>query len=186
MDNNIKISVLMPVYYKESPLFFDEALKSIVNQTYLPNEIVIIKDGILPKDLDLIIEKYEKIFSNLICVYYMEKSKTLGEVLNFGVERCKNEYIARMDSDDIAPLDRLEKQVEILKQNPDLDVLGGFIEEYDESMEKIISIRKVPIEYENIKKYIKIQNPFNHRHSNIEKTSSNKCWKLSKYFIRRL
>lgn len=158
----MEISVLISVYYKEKPEYLDEALKSIVNQTLKPEQIVIVKDGKLTSELELVLNKYKENYNELIDIYELEKNTGLGYALNFGVEKCRNEYIARMDTDDIAPIYRLEEQAKIMKMNSDLDILGGYIEEYDEKMEEVLSIRKVPLTMEKIKKSIKTQCPFNH------------------------
>lgn len=158
----MKISVLMSVYYKEKSEYLDQALESIVNQTFKPAQIVIVKDGKIPEELEDILQKYKKEHHQIIDIYSLPYNIGLGEALKYGVDKCKFEYIARMDTDDISPLYRLEEQAKILQNNPDIDILGGYIEEYDEKMNKIISIRKVPLTKEEISTYIKFQSPFNH------------------------
>ena len=158
----MKVSVLISIYYKEKPEYLDEALNSIVNQTLKPEQIVIVKDGKLTNELDFVLNKYKESYNKLIDIYELEKNMGLGNALNFGIEKCRNEYIARMDTDDIAPIYRLEEQAKIMEMNPDLDILGGYIEEYDEKMEKVLSIRTVPLTMEEIKNFIKTQCPFNH------------------------
>lgn len=162
MRVKMEISVLMPIYDKEKPDYLEKALESMVKQTVLPKQIVIVKDGELTQSLDAVLEKYQKQFPEIIDIYLCELKLGLGEVLKFGVEKCQCKYIARMDSDDIAVLDRFEKQSQVFESNPELDLLGGFIEEYDESMQNLQSIRKVPLTLEEIKEYIKKQCPFNH------------------------
>lgn len=158
----MEISVLMSVYFKEKKENLKQALESIVNQTYKPKQIVIIKDGILTRELEECLGEYKKTYKDLIDIYSINKSDCLGTVLAYGVNKCKYEYIARMDSDDVAPLNRFEEQLKIIKQKPNIDILGGYIEEYDELLEKFICFRKVPLKYEDIKRYIKKQCPFNH------------------------
>lgn len=158
----MKISVLISIYCKEKPEYLKQALESIVNQTYMPSQIVIIKDGKLTPELEAVLEEYKAKYEKLIDIYGFERKQGLGKALKYGVEKCKFEYIARQDTDDISPLYRFEKQIEVLKNNRNIDILGGYIEEYDENMEALISVRKVPLETEKIKKYIKIQSPFNH------------------------
>lgn len=158
----MKISVLMCVYYKEKEKNLDKAIKSIINQTLQPQEIVIIKDGRLTIELYNVLNKYLNEYPDLIKIYGFDEHKGLGEALRYGVKKCVYEYIARMDSDDIALPYRLEEQAKFLKINPEIDILGGYIEEYDENMENLIMIRKVPLKDEQIKDYIKTQSPFNH------------------------
>ena len=158
----MKISVLMPIYEKEKEEYFEQAMKSIVNQTLKPDEVVIIEDGKITTSLECVIEKYKKEFPNLIKIIKVKEKSTLGKALAIGINNCKNEYVARMDADDICINTRFEEQAKILSKHPEIDILGGFIAEYDEKMEKQIGIRKVPIGIENIKKFTKWQCPFNH------------------------
>lgn len=141
----MEISVLMSIYNKEKPEYFKQALESIVNQTLQPKQIVIIKDGKLGDELEAVLQDFKGRYSELIDIYALGKNGGLGESLRFGVHECKCEYIARMDTDDIALPDRFMQQTQVLEENPELDILGGFIEEYDENMEKMISVRKVPL-----------------------------------------
>lgn len=158
----MEISVLISVYDKEKAEYLKESLESILNQTLMPKQIVIIKDGKLTKELEEVLKHYKKEFFDLIDIYSLDKKVGLGEALKFGIEKCKYDYIARMDTDDIAPRYRFKEQVEIFKENKNLDLLGGYIEEYEENMQKLESIRKVPLKLEEIKKYMKTQSPFNH------------------------
>lgn len=158
----MEISVLMSVHKKEKPEYLIESIESIINQTLMPKQIVIIKDGALSEELDDIVNIYKSKYYNLIDIYEIKESLGLGNALRFGIEKCKCEYIARMDADDVAPLYRFEKQVEVFDKNKELDILGGYIEEYDENMKSLESIRKVPLTLEEIKTYIKKQCPFNH------------------------
>ena len=62
----MKFSVLMSIYKKEEPKYFVEALESVLNQTVMPNEIVIIEDGILTKELQDVIIKYKEKYPDII------------------------------------------------------------------------------------------------------------------------
>ena len=158
----MKISVLMPIYEKEKKEYFEQAIKSIFIQTLKPDEVVIVEDGKITASLENTIEKYEKKYPKLIKRVKIKNKSNLGKALAIGVENCKNEYIARMDADDVCLETRFEEQTKILENNPNLDLLGGYIDEYNEDMTEKISTRKVPIKLEDIKKSIKWQCPFNH------------------------
>ena len=153
---------MIPVCNKEKTEYLKDAIESIVFQTEKPDQIVIVKDGQLPKELNEIIERYKKQYPEIIDILELSKQNSLGKVLNEGIKKCKNSYIARMDSDDIAKKDRFEKQISYLRKHPNVDVLGGYIEEYEENMKKATSLRKVPLEQEEIYKKIVKQSPFNH------------------------
>lgn len=161
----MKFSVLMSVYNKEKSEYLKESLDSILEQTYKPNEIVLVKDGELNEELEKVILEYKKNNKDLIKTISLAKQEKLGGALKIGVNYCSNEYIARMDTDDVSLKDRFEKQIKYLEKNFEIDLLGGYIEEYDESLIKMIDVKKVPLKLNEIKEKIKRENPFNHRNS---------------------
>ena len=111
----MKFSVLISVYNKERPDFLEKSLKSIWDeQTLKPNEIVLVKDGVLTKELDEIINKFS--IDSPLKIIPLSKNMGLGFALNEGLKYCSYEYVARMDSDDIAKPKRFEKQLMILKK----------------------------------------------------------------------
>ncbi len=157
----IKFSVLMSVYYRDKKEYLKEAIESIINQTLLPNELVIVEDGPLSSEMNTLLTKYTQKYK-WIKLVKLAKNRGLGEALREGVKYCKYEYIARMDADDFSLPNRFEKQVDFLQRNPEIDLLGGYIFEYDEKLITPISIREVPLKEEQIKKFMKARNPFNH------------------------
>lgn len=159
--NEIKFSVLMSIYYKEKSDNLKLALESLINQTLKPDEIVLVEDGALTKELDELIAFYENNYK-FIKVLRLQKNVGLGNALNEGLKYCKYDYVARMDSDDISVENRFEKQISYLKFNKDVDALGGYIMEFDEISYNDISLRKVPLEQEDIEKYLIKRNPMNH------------------------
>lgn len=161
MDNELKFSVLMPVYYKENSEYFNIALDSILNQTLLPNEVVIVKDGTLTKELDSVIEKYISKYPQLFNIVSLEKNLGQGQARNAGLQACKYNYIALMDSDDIARKDRFEVQIQYMKQNPNVDVVGSYITEFENDPQIIESIKAVPLTHEEIFKFGKWRSPMN-------------------------
>jgi glycosyltransferase involved in cell wall biosynthesis len=158
----MNFSVLIPVYAKESPENFFQALNSIIKQTLKPSEIVIVKDGPITSELDNIIEFFVKSYRNLFKIVSLEKNMGLGIALNLGVLNCSNEIIARMDSDDIASPFRFERQISFLEENKDIDIVGSWIGEFVNNPSKIISIREVPQYHQDILKFAKFRNPMNH------------------------
>lgn len=161
MDNEIKFTVLVPVYAKEKAENFKLALDSILNQTLFPNEILIIEDGKLGEDLEAIVEKVEKQYSDIVRVIRLEMNIGIGKVRALGVEECKYEWLAFMDSDDISLPDRFEKQITYIKQHPDIDMLGGQVTEFDTTPDNIISKRIMPLEHNEIYEFAKFRNPMN-------------------------
>lgn len=162
MESKIEFSVLMSIYYKENPEYFDTALDSVVNQTLMPNEIVIVKDGALTEELDAVIEKYVSKYPLLFNIVALEKNVGLGEALRIGVLNCNNEIIARMDSDDICHQERFEKQIKFLTENPNIDLVGSWISEFETNPDEIISYRQLPTEHKEIYKFGQFRCPVNH------------------------
>jgi len=163
MEN--KFSVLISVYYKEIPEYLDLSLESIIDKQILkPNEVVLVKDGPLTKDLDNIIEKYIKKYPNLFKIISLEKNSGLGKALNIGLENCSYELVARMDGDDIAKSERFQEQMEIFKNNSKVDICGSWIDEFSLKNKKIEvqSVRKVPENSDEIYTKLKFSCAFNH------------------------
>ena len=124
MDN---YSVLMSVYHKEKAEFLREALDSIWNQTVQTNDFVLICDGPLNEELDSVIEEHVKAHPDVLHVTRLEKNGGLANALNIGIKLCKNELVARMDSDDISYPDRCERQLKIFESRDDVDLVSGTI-----------------------------------------------------------
>lgn len=164
-EENFKFSVLISVYYKEVPEYLDLSLESITDKQILkPNEIVLVKDGLLTKELDNVIEKYIKKYPNLFKIVALEKNYGLGKALNVGLKNCSNELVARMDGDDISKPERFKEQIEIFKNNSNIDICGSWIDEFQMKDKKIEiqSIRKVPKTNDEIYKKLKFVCAFNH------------------------
>ena len=156
----LKFSVLMSVYIKEKPEYLDKALESVFNQTVTPDEVILVEDGPLTKELEKVIRKYKKEHSELKPIKYKE-NRGLGIALHDGLLECSNELVFRMDTDDICLTTRFEKQLKVF-QEKDVDIVGSNITEYDETMENITGERIVPENDEDIKKMAKKRNPMNH------------------------
>ncbi|WP_346316639.1 glycosyltransferase [Chitinophaga sp. YIM B06452] len=155
-------SVLIPVYIKENPDFFNESLKSVVNQTLMPAEILIIADGPLTIELDQVIEDYKANYPGLFNVVRLPQNMGMGIAMTTAVKACKYDYIARMDSDDIALPGRFARQMEYLAENPGTDIVGSWMEEFDKVPGDTKRIRKLPENHGDILTFAKQRCPFNH------------------------
>ena len=155
-------SVLMSVYYKESPQFLKEAMMSIWNQTYKTNDFILVCDGPLTDDLDIVINEMQQKFGSILHVQRLKTNSGLGNALNEGLELCKNELVARMDSDDVSRLDRCEKQVKMLENNKAISFCSGTISEFNVAPSIPIGKRSVPLHDKEIRQFSKKRNPMNH------------------------
>lgn len=120
------VSVIMPVYNSEK--YLREAIDSILNQTYKNIELIIIDDGSSDNSIN-VVKSYN---SEKIRFYINEKNMGVSSTRNKALDLSKGKYIALMDSDDISPLDRIEKQVEYLEKNSDFGLIGGHYESFTE------------------------------------------------------
>ena len=166
-----KFSVLMSLYLKEKPEYLNEALKSVINQTVKPNEIVIVYDGPITTELKSVVEQYVSNNPGLIKIIDNPENKGLGLALADGVPQCTYELIARMDTDDICRKDRFEKQLEEFVKDPRLDICGSHILEFEEKEENIVARRRVPLVDKDIKEYQKRRDGFNHMSVMFKKKS---------------
>ncbi len=168
--SNIPFSVLMAVYAKEDPDHFRDALESIWHkQTVKPDEIVLIKDGPLTDELELVIKNFSN--SAPLKIHPLEKNSGLGVALAEGIHLCQYDLVARMDSDDISAPNRFEKQTKFMAEHPGVAISGGFIAEFITSADQINSYRKVPVSHQDILRFAKKRNPLNHMTVIFKKSS---------------
>lgn len=120
-----QISVVMPVY--NAGKYLREAIDSILNQTYTDFEFIIIDDGSTDSSPDIVRNCQDP----RIRFYQNEHNMGVAATLNRGLELATGEYIARMDSDDIAYKERFEIQVRYLDSRQDVAVCGSAIMLYD-------------------------------------------------------
>jgi len=173
----VRFSVLISVYYKETPSFLDAALNSIEQQKLKPNEVVLVKDGPLTAELDDIIYRHQHTAGIPYEIVSLEKNSGLGIALKKGLAHCRYEWVARMDSDDIAMPERFETQTSFLENHSEVDVLGSSILEFDSDTKMTIGERRLPSGHDEIIQYAKLRNPINHmtvifRKSAIESAGS--------------
>lgn len=176
-----KYSVLMSLYVREDAENFRTAINSMINQTCPPEEIVLVEDGPLTDELYSVINEMKESHPGLITTVVHEKNQGLGPALQHGLEAARNELVARMDTDDIAVLDRCEKQLKFMNNNLDVAIVGGQIEEFIGGESNIVGKREVPTTDSDLKEYIQKRCPFNHmtvmfRKSDIMEVGNYKEW----------
>ncbi len=157
-----KYSVLMSLYGRERSDFLRLALDSMMGQTIPPDEIVLVEDGPLPDALHEIIRECSDRNPGLFTILVNPSNLGLGLSLRKGVEACKNELIARMDTDDIAFPDRCKKQLLYFVSHPVTAILGGQIQEFVDSPDSPVGRRQVPESDADLKQFMRKRCPFNH------------------------
>ncbi|WP_373204470.1 glycosyltransferase [Collinsella aerofaciens] len=162
MSNDLKYSVLMSLYKNELPEHFRVAFESMVKQSVPPEQIVIVEDGPLPEELISLIEGFSADYPKVVTVVVNEKNIGLGLALNKGLGFCRNELVARMDTDDISLPGRCERQLDEFAKNSDLALVGSNVDEFIGSPDNIVSTRRVPSDYADIYEFAKRRSAFNH------------------------
>lgn len=157
----IDLSVLMSVYKNDSVTHFEIALNSVLSQTRLAKEVVLVVDGPVPKEMQKTIQEYEE-REKVIKVYWLQENVGLGNALNYGLKKCKYDLVARMDSDDISCPSRFEKEYACFQEDRELVIVGSYADEFQDDPKEVISVRKVPVTSEEILKKGTVRCPFNH------------------------
>jgi glycosyltransferase involved in cell wall biosynthesis len=159
----IQFSVLISVYHKDNPKYFEESLNSLINQSIIPSEIVIVLDGLLGDDLNKILSGFQQEHESKVKIKVLQLPLNLGlaSALNHGLELCEFDWIARMDSDDICVENRFEIMSEFILNNPGIDVIGSQIIEFSNNSTEVFN-RKVYLSHDEILKDMKFRCPMNH------------------------
>lgn len=155
-----RFSATISCYKNDSPKDFETAFLSIYNQTVSPDEIIITVDGPISSELEQVVSRFEREFQAVIL--RSAQNNGLGMAHALAVSHAKYDYIAIMDADDISVPDRFEKQLAVIAEHPEIDVIGGQIDEFIGSPENVVGIRSVPLEDHMVKRYLRRRCPFNH------------------------
>lgn len=143
----MKVSVIMPVY--NGAYYLQEAIDSILNQTFKDFEFIIVDDG-STDDTPAIIKKNAD-FDRRIISLKNKQNSGICVTLNNGLKIAKGEYIIRMDSDDIALPYRIEHQVSFMDSHPNVGVAGSFVEIFDSNNPTDCYIFKYDVDYRECK-----------------------------------
>ena len=130
--NNLKISVLMPVFNSEN--FISKSIESVIKQSFSNYEIIIVDDGSNDSTQEIIKNYCRK--NNKIRLFTKSNSG-ITESLNYGLKFCKGKWIARLDADDLCHFDRLKKQLLIAESSNKIGLVGSdaiFINKFDKKL----------------------------------------------------
>ena len=156
-------SVLLSLYHKEKPEYLEKCFESIWDQqTLKPTEIVLVLDGPIGEGLTKSVERWQQKLGNILKIVTLAENVGLGKALNEGLKHCTNEWVFRMDTDDICVEKRFEYQLQFIKNNPNVVLFGGQILEFDKNVNDANKLKPVPEEYSDILTFSKKRNPFNH------------------------
>ena len=154
-------SVLMSVHINENAEHFTASIQSLLDQTVVTNDFVIVCDGPLSKELNMVLESYDSRYPGLFQIVRLPRNVGVGLAAKEGLAVCRNDLIAKMDSDDISLPDRCRIQLSRFSENPDLAMIGGVIEEFDNRTGKVFAVRTVPEDNDSIRTRARRRSPFN-------------------------
>lgn len=118
----------------------------------------LVVDGRVSQSIERVIAQN----SQHLKIIRIKNNKGLWNALNVGLKAARNELVARMDSDDIATPDRLEKQAKAFAEHSELSVIGAQIAEFKGDSDNVVSYRRVPLEHNRIAKFARFRSPLNH------------------------
>lgn len=163
MFQDYNIAVLLSIYKNDKAEFLRLSIDSILNQSYKNIILYIGVDGTIGEKLYKCLEQYEQ--EKRVNIVYFPENRGLAVVLNDLLILCKEaniEYIVRMDADDISVPNRLANQVNYLLLHPEVDVVGGRIEEINEQSERNGKSVIYPLTHQECFKFFRYRDPLAH------------------------
>lgn len=131
MENNIILSIVIPVYNVEK--YLDECLGSIIKNYHINLEIILVDDGSTDKSGSLC-DKYDKEYEFISVIH--KKNGGLSSARNAGIEKAKGKYIWFVDSDDYISNDSISNILEEAKKDKDL-IIGNYLIFYPDGNKEI-------------------------------------------------
>ena len=157
----MRFSVIIPIHFNIGLKYIINSIDSIINQTIIPFEIIIVFDGKISSQVtDYITNLSTDIIKINIIIIRNKVNVGPGISRNIGVQASTSDYIAFMDADDFSFPDRFELQLKYLYENK-FDIIGGQIDEFDESLNNFINSRQVPLTNIDIINTMKYRNAVN-------------------------
>lgn len=150
----------MSVYAKERPEFLRESLRSLIASTIQPTEVVLVEDGPIDEQLQLVVDEARGLL-NIVTVK-LPLNRGLPAALNIGLNACSFDLVARFDTDDICEPNRFALQLKFMDSHPEVAALGTAIKEFDSISGKIMGLRAPPTDHTDIVKFAKLSSPLNH------------------------
>lgn len=161
-EGTVAYSVLMSVYGREKAAYLETSVQSMLHQTVPPSNFVLVCDGALTAELDAVIDSFSKRYPQLFQIVRLAENQGLGKALNAGLAVCRYDLVARMDSDDVSAPQRCALQLAAFAREPALAMVGGAVSEFEKDPTCPVAVKKMPESHEEILRYAKLRNPFNH------------------------
>ena len=163
MDSGVSIpknfSVIISVYLYDNVDHFIEAMNSIFRQTLSPYEIILAVDGPISNNMESVVGNFEN--NPIVRIVRSDVNIGRGAIKHRAILTTTTEFIAIMDADDISIDCRFELQVNAFIDS-EIDLVGGYVSEFNNSIDGLKRQRKVPLKHEEIIKQGKWIQPYNH------------------------
>ncbi|MFN4003540.1 MAG: glycosyltransferase [Hylemonella sp.] len=154
-------AVLMAVYQRDDPALFDRALGSVFANTLQPAAVWVVADGPLTPALEVVLQKWQQLHSGQLQIERLPLNQGLAHALNAGLQRISQSWVVRADADDLNLPHRFEALARLLQRQPALDVVGSAVQEMTADG-RLLGVRTVPLQADEIRRYARLRNPFNH------------------------
>lgn len=152
-------TVLMAVYGKDDPKLFARALASVFHNDLKPDHMVLVVDGPVPGALDRRVMAAGTDYA--VEIIRLAKNESLATALNAGLAHIRTAWIVRADADDYNMPQRFRRLAELIRLNPELDLTGSAVLELERDGSPV-AIRQMPSQHDDILRFIRRRNPFNH------------------------
>lgn len=160
-DPTSAYTILLTVYAGDEPGEFETAIESSLEQTYLPDELLVVADGPLTDELNAALETYQTDYPDVVRCHQLPENEGRGEAARIGMKECRHDLVGIMSADDICVTDRFEQQVRYLEDNPDVDAVGGYVAEFTDDPETPETVREVPTEPAEVERLARFRSPMN-------------------------
>lgn len=157
-----KYSVLMSVYAKVEPDELKLSISSMLQQTVRPDQFVLVWDGPVGTELKDTVQQFELLYPQVFTIVTLEENHGLAYALNEGLKHCRNDLVARMDSDDYSLPERCAKQLHEFERNKQLALIGGNTKHFYDDISKTDKRSYQPIGGDAIKKCLRRNSAFSH------------------------
>jgi glycosyltransferase involved in cell wall biosynthesis len=156
MEHEPSLTVLMPVH--DADTFIGASLESVLTQTYADIEVVVVDDA----SADSTPEILAGVSDPRLRILRLERSAGIAAALNAALDEARGRYVARMDADDVALPDRLERQVAALERDPSIGIVGGNLQPIDVNGHPLGPPTSVPTSPGHVRWMLHVHNSVNH------------------------
>jgi glycosyltransferase involved in cell wall biosynthesis len=161
LDPRNTVSMLVRIYRNDTVTDFDLTMESLLKQTSVLEEIVVVRDGPVPEILTTTLEQWRVRHPETVVIERLAENRGAGGALRAGVEAARAPFVGVLDTGDVATGNRIETQREFLRENPDIDVVGGYLAEFERTPSNVVGKRRVPTDPSEIRTYAKSRCPMN-------------------------